>query len=54
MTTLYWNFLERNESELKGAMRTALMVRNLARLPDQEREAIRVHAAGILDGLDTV
>ena len=54
MTTLYWNFLERNESELKGNMRTALMVRNLARLPDQEREAIRVHAARILDGLDTV
>ena len=54
MTTLYWNFLERNGSELKGNMRTALMVRNLARLPDEERTAIRAHAGRILDALDTV
>ena len=44
VTTLYWNFLDKNESELKGNPRSALMVRNLERLPASERAAIRAHA----------
>jgi deoxyribodipyrimidine photolyase-related protein len=48
ITTLYWNFLDQHESEMKGNMRTALMVKNLQRLPAGERESIRRHAASLL------
>ena len=51
VTTLYWNFLDKNESELKGHPRSALMVRNLERLPASERAAIRAHALQLLDTL---
>jgi deoxyribodipyrimidine photolyase-related protein len=54
MTTLYWNFLARHESMLRGNMRTALMVKNLDRLSDQERSAIRAHADTLLENLDDV
>ena len=54
ITTLYWNFLATHESELKGNMRTMLMVRNLARLPEEERIAISDHARKVLQHLDSV
>jgi deoxyribodipyrimidine photolyase-related protein len=54
MTTLYWNFLDAHESEMKANMRTALMVKNLARLPDAERSAIRRHANVLLENPDAM
>ena len=54
MTTLYWNFLDQHESEMKGNMRTALMAKNLQRLPAEERESIRRHAATLLENPDTL
>lgn len=47
-TTLYWNFLDRHEAELASSPRTALMVKNLQRLPAEERESVRQHAAYLL------
>lgn len=44
MTTFYWAFLDRHEEALARNPRTALMVRNVARLEDAERAAIRAHA----------
>ena len=52
MTTLYWNFLDRHETELAASPRTALMVRNLTRLSAAERDALRQQAAHTLDTLD--
>lgn len=52
LTTLYWHFLDRHEAELAHEPRTALMVKNLGRLPEAERQAIRAQAARLLDGLD--
>jgi deoxyribodipyrimidine photolyase-related protein len=54
MTTLYWNFLDRYETELAASPRTALMVRNLTRLSPAEREALRQQAALTLAHLDGV
>jgi deoxyribodipyrimidine photolyase-related protein len=54
MTTLYWHFLDAHETEFAGNPRTALMTRNLVRLPDAERAAIRAHAAELLADLDAV
>ena len=48
-STLYWNFIDAHESEMRGNMRTALMVNNLDRLPELERQAIRRHAAALLE-----
>ena len=44
-TTLYWDFLLRNEARLKGNPRMALQLKNLARLNETERAAIRARAA---------
>jgi deoxyribodipyrimidine photolyase-related protein len=41
ITTLYWAFLDRHESELAGNPRTALMVKHLSRMAPAEREAVR-------------
>ena len=54
MTTLYWNFLDRHEADFAGNPRTALMIKNLQRIPVDERQAIRQHAAGMLENLDTL
>lgn len=51
-TTLYWNFLDKHEKMLAGNPRTALMVRNIARLSGEERVAIREQAALTLKNLD--
>ncbi len=52
MTTLYWNFLDQHEQEMKGNMRTALMAKNLQRLSADERASIRQHAAHLLENPD--
>ena len=54
VTTLYWNFLDKNASGLRGNTRTALMVRNLERLPAAERLAIRVRAGQMLENLNAL
>ena len=52
LTTLYWNFLDRHEAELGGSPRTALMVKNLQRLPADERAAVRAQAQTLLARLE--
>ncbi len=52
VTTLYWDFLDRHEPTLAASPRTALMVRNLARLEAGERAAIRAHAKHLRENLD--
>jgi deoxyribodipyrimidine photolyase-related protein len=51
-TTLYWNFIERHASSLANNPRTALMAKNLSRLSEQERAAIRQQAATMLSNLN--
>lgn len=46
-TTLYWDFLLRNESRLRDNQRMALQLKNLVRLQPAERETIRAQAAAI-------
>jgi deoxyribodipyrimidine photolyase-related protein len=53
-TTLYWHFLDRHEDMLAGNPRTSLMARNIARMPDADRAALRAHATTILNSLDTL
>jgi deoxyribodipyrimidine photolyase-related protein len=53
-TTLYWHFLDKHEATLKGNMRTALMAKNITRLSPEERQAIRDHAAKVLNNLDNL
>ncbi len=50
ITTLYWDFLLRHEALLAANPRTALQVKNLARLDEAERGAIRERAAVIRRG----
>jgi deoxyribodipyrimidine photolyase-related protein len=52
MTVLYWNFLDRHAQEFTNHPRTALMVKNLYRMTDEERAAVRTHAAQMLSDLD--
>lgn len=54
MTTLYWNFLDKHEGDFGANPRTALMVKNLQRLPDAERQALRERAAHMLENLDAL
>ncbi len=49
-TTLYWDFLMRHETLLAGNPRMALQVKNLARLDDAERDAVRQRADAIRRG----
>ncbi|MCW5641980.1 MAG: cryptochrome/photolyase family protein [Rhodoferax sp.] len=49
-TTLYWDFLLRHETLLAGNPRMALQVKNLARLDDAQRQAVRDRAAAIRRG----
>jgi deoxyribodipyrimidine photolyase-related protein len=49
-TTLYWDFLMRHEARLAANPRMALQVRNVARLDDAQKQAIRDRAAAIRYG----
>jgi deoxyribodipyrimidine photolyase-related protein len=49
-TTLYWDFLMRHENRLAANPRMALQVKNVARLGDAEKTAIRARAAVIRRG----
>ncbi|QAZ41042.1 cryptochrome/photolyase family protein [Methylibium sp. Pch-M] len=46
-TTLYWDFLMRHEAMLAGNPRMVLQVKNLARLDEAQREAIRDRARAL-------
>ncbi len=52
-TTLYWDFLMRHEALLAANPRMALQVKNLTRLSDAQRQAIRERAAAIRRGAVT-
>lgn len=49
-TTLYWDFLMRHEATLAGNPRMALQVKNVARLDDAQKQAIRERAVAIRNG----
>ena len=49
-TTLYWDFLMRHETMLAANPRTAMQVRNLTRLGEDERQAIRERADTVRSG----
>jgi deoxyribodipyrimidine photolyase-related protein len=49
-TTLYWDFLMRHEKLLASNARMALLVRNMARLSQAEREAVAQRADAIRQG----
>jgi len=49
-TTLYWDFLGRHEARFAGHPRLALQVKNLRRIPAEERLAISERAAAIRRG----
>lgn len=49
-TTLYWDFLLRHETLLRGNQRMALQVKNVARLSAADRSAIRARAHAIRAG----
>ncbi len=51
-TTLYWHFIDKHEQSLKINPRTALMAKNVQKLSEDERVAIRTHAANLLENLD--
>ena len=48
-TTLYWDYLIRHEKKLRKNQRMSLQVRNLDRIPDEEKDAITERAAKIKD-----
>ena len=54
VTVLYWHFLDRHEATFAANPRTALMAKNLAKLPPDERVAIRARAAQMLEQLDAL
>lgn len=54
MTTLYWNFLDAHEKEFGSNPRTALMVKNLQRMTEDERKAVRSRAKEMLSDLDAL
>jgi deoxyribodipyrimidine photolyase-related protein len=54
LTTLYWNFLDTHEASFASNPRTALMVKNLQRMTEGERAAIRSEAKRMLGNLDAL
>lgn len=52
ITTLYWRFLDIHEDEFANDPRTALMVKNLQRIPLQERSAITAFGDALLAKVD--
>ena len=53
-TTLYWNFLDKHEKTLVKNPRTSLMAKNITRLSEADRAAIRSQAAITLENLDAL
>lgn len=53
-TTLYWNFIDRHAAELGANPRTALMAKNLDKISDAEKQAIRKRAKAMLADLDSL
>lgn len=51
-TTFYWDFLDRHEARLRGNRRMALQVKNLARKPATDLEAIRARARELRQRID--
>jgi len=49
-TTLYWDFLMRHEATLAKNPRMVLQVKNVARLTDEQKQAVRERAASIRRG----
>ena len=54
VTTLYWKFLDRHETEFAENPRTALMVKNLRRMTPALGSEIRMRASEMLAALDTL
>ena len=52
MTTLYWHFLSLHRARFENHPRTALMVKNLARMSDEELRSINEQAQQLLARLD--
>ncbi len=52
ITVLYWYFLHRHELAMAANPRTALMAKNLSRIPADERFSIMETAQGLLENLD--
>jgi deoxyribodipyrimidine photolyase-related protein len=54
MTTLYWDFLIRHEEDFAGNPRTALMVKHVGKMSDEDKAHIRQQADATREGLDAV
>jgi deoxyribodipyrimidine photolyase-related protein len=54
MTTLYWDFLIRHESDFAGNPRTALMVKHVGKMSAEDKAQIRAQADATRAGLDSV
>jgi deoxyribodipyrimidine photolyase-related protein len=54
MTTLYWDFMIRHEADFAGNPRTALMVKYVAKMGDDDKALIRQQADAAREGLDAV
>jgi deoxyribodipyrimidine photolyase-related protein len=54
MSTFYWDFLMRHEDEMKRNPRAALMMKNLDRLDDEARDAIRAQAAQNIRNIESL
>ncbi len=54
LTTLYWNFLDQHEASFASNPRTALMVKNLQRMPLGDRVQLREKAQIMLENLDAL
>jgi deoxyribodipyrimidine photolyase-related protein len=54
MTTLYWDFLIRHEQDFAANPRTALMVKHVGRMSEEDRALIGAQAETTRAGLDGV
>ncbi|PUE12552.1 cryptochrome/photolyase family protein [Limnohabitans sp. T6-20] len=54
MTTLYWDFLIRHEQDFAKNPRTALMVKHVGRMSEEDKAQIRAQANATREGLDGV
>jgi deoxyribodipyrimidine photolyase-related protein len=54
MTTLYWDFLIRHEQDFASNPRTALMVKHVGRMSDEDKALIGEQAKAVRVGLDEI